>query len=272
MGYTWEQVADGLMVSRTTLWRRLTEIGISLSSYSDISDSELDGVMELLVRDFPRNGIVMMWGQLQSMNIFVTRQRVHQSLLRVSPQYVHHRHSSTTSRRVYNVPSPNYLWHIDGLHCLIHWKIVIHGGIDGFSRRIVYLHASCNNRAETVLHLFRSAVRMFGWPLRVRSDKGRENVEVARAMILARGTGGRASLQGVVYTTNEYSGYGGILFVVFVIHIMQFFTIWKSADCLIPTVTRMFLLSNLSLSQESTASFISLLTHGTGIQFVLRMV
>ena len=140
--------------------------------------------MEHLVRDFPR--IVMMWGQLQSMNIFVTRQRIHQSLLRVSPQYVHHRHSSTTSRCVYNVPSPNYLWHIDGLHCLIRWKIVIHGGSDGFSRRIVYLHASCNNRAETVLHLFRSAVRMFGWPLRVRSDKGGENVEVARAMIFAR--------------------------------------------------------------------------------------
>ena len=100
---TWEQVADVLMVSRTTLWRRLTEIGISLSSYSDISDSELDGVMELLVRDFPRNGIVMMWGQLQSMNIFVSRQRVHQSLLRVSAQYVHHRHSSTTSCHVYNV-------------------------------------------------------------------------------------------------------------------------------------------------------------------------
>ena len=62
MEYTWEQVADVLMVSRTTLWRRLTEIDISLSSYSD---SELDGVMELLVRDFPRNGIVMMWGQFQ---------------------------------------------------------------------------------------------------------------------------------------------------------------------------------------------------------------
>ena len=92
--------------------------------------------------------------------------------------------------------SPNYLWHIDGLHCLIRWKIVIHGGIDGFSRRIVYLHSSCNNRAETVLHLFHSAVRMFGWPLRVRSDKGGENVEVARAMILARGTGRKSFITG----------------------------------------------------------------------------
>ena len=169
------------MVSRTTLWRRLTEIDISLSSYSDISDSELDGVMELLVWDFPRNGIVMMWGQLQSMNIFVTR------------------HSSTTSRRVYNVPSPNYLWHIDVLHCLIHWKIVIHGGIDGFSRRIVYLHASCNNRAETVLHLFRSAVRMFGWPLRVRSDKVGRMWKLLGQWFLPGEQEGRASLQAYKY-------------------------------------------------------------------------
>ena len=87
---------------------------------------------------------------------------------------------------MYSVPSSNYLWHIDGLHCLIRWKVVIHGGIDGFSRRIVYLHASSNNRAETVFLLFRGAVLECGWPSRVRSDKGGENIEVARAMLCPR--------------------------------------------------------------------------------------
>ena len=189
MRYTWAEVADVLLISRTTLWRRLAELGIPLSSYSDISDAELDGVMELLVKDFPQNGIVLMWGQLRSMNIFVTRQKVHDSLTRVSPHFVHHRRSSTISRRVYSVPSSNALWHIDGLHCLIRWKIVIHGGIDGYSRRIVYLHASSNNKAKTVYRLFREAVRECGWPSRVRSDKGGENIDVARAMLTIRGTG-----------------------------------------------------------------------------------
>ena len=41
MRYTWQQVADVLMISRSTLWRRLTELGFPMSSYSDISDSEL---------------------------------------------------------------------------------------------------------------------------------------------------------------------------------------------------------------------------------------
>ena len=196
MRYTWQQVADVLMVSRTTLWRRLTELDIPLSSYSDISDAELDGVMELLVRDFPNNGIVMMWGQLRSMNIIVTRQKVHDSLTRVSPNFVQHRRSHIISRRVYSVPSSNYLWHIDGLHCLIRWKIVIHGGIDGFSRRIVYLHASSNNRAATVFRFFHEAVLECGWPSRVRSDRGGENVEVARAMLSVRGTGRKSHITG----------------------------------------------------------------------------
>lgn len=196
MHYSWQQVADIMMVSRCTLWRRLTELGIPLYMFSNISDTELDGVVELLVKDFPNYGIVMMWGQLKSMNIFVPRNRVRESLIRVSPQFIRHRRCHAISRRVYSVPSSNFLWHIDGLHCLIRWKIVIHGGIDGFSRRIVYLRASCNNRAETVFRLFLDAVTECGWPSRVRSDKGRENVDVARAMLAVRGTGRNSHITG----------------------------------------------------------------------------
>ena len=42
------------------------------------------------------------------------------------------------------------------------WRIVIHGGIDGFSRLIVYLHCSTNNRASTVLELFEAGVAKYG--------------------------------------------------------------------------------------------------------------
>ena len=61
--------------------------------------------------------------------------------------------------------------------------MIIHGCIDGYSRRIIYLHCSDNNRAETVLTLFTEGVRRYGLPDRVRADRGGENVQVATFML-----------------------------------------------------------------------------------------
>ena len=66
---------------------------------------------------------------------------------------------------------------------LFRWRIVIHDGIDCFSRMIVYLGCFTNNKASTVFQLFKSAVETFGLPSRVRSDKGGENTEVAWYML-----------------------------------------------------------------------------------------
>ena len=35
----------------------------------------------------------------------------------------------------------------------IRWRFVIHAGIDGYSRMVVFIHCSTNNRAETKLLL-----------------------------------------------------------------------------------------------------------------------
>ena len=85
-------------------------------------------------------------------------------------------------RRSYNVRSPNSLRHIDGNHKLIRWNLVIHGGIDGFTRIPVYLGCANNNRAETVFGLFIKAVEEYGLRSRVRSDMGGENIALKRHM------------------------------------------------------------------------------------------
>ena len=202
MRLTWEQCADILLVSRTTLWRRCREMGLCVHTYTNIPQQELDAIVERLVSDFPRSGTIMIWGHLRSLNIFVPRRKVRDSLIRINPTNVHLRATTTVTRRTYNVASANALWHIDGLHCFIRWRIVIHGGIDGYSRRVVYLEGSTNNKAQTVLGLFLCAVRSAGWPSRVRSDHGGENVDVARVMIMCRGLG-RGSHIGGASTHNQ---------------------------------------------------------------------
>ncbi|XP_036417029.1 uncharacterized protein LOC118800955 [Colossoma macropomum] len=102
----------------------------------------------------------------------------------------------TVRRRRYSVPAPNSLWHIDGNHKLIRWRIVVHGGIDGFSRLIVYLNAATNNRASTVMGSFLEAVNTYGVPSCVRSDKGGENVQVAHFMVSSRGLNRNSHITG----------------------------------------------------------------------------
>lgn len=81
------------------------------------------------------------------------------------------------------------LFSIDGHHKSIHWRIVTHGAIDGYSRMVVYLQCCGNNQANSVYMLFLKAVEEFGLPSRVRSDLGGENYMVARHILRHRGTG-----------------------------------------------------------------------------------
>ena len=72
----------------------------------------------------------------------------------------------------------------------------MHGVIDGYSRLVVFLRCSSNNRAATVVNLFLSATTEFYWLQRVRTEKGEENSEVARLMAEKRREGRGSILQG----------------------------------------------------------------------------
>ena len=61
------------------------------------------------------------------------------------------------------------------------WQLM---GTQAWVRMLVFVHCSTNNRAETVLNLFQSAVQLHGLPFSVRTDKGGENVGTAQFMLL----------------------------------------------------------------------------------------
>lgn len=64
--------------------------------------------------DLLKNLFQMMRALLRTQGVFVTRSRVREMLTRVNPTAAARRWSQTVARRVYHVPYPNSLWHIDG--------------------------------------------------------------------------------------------------------------------------------------------------------------
>ena len=115
---------------------------LSTQKYTAISDTDLDEAVCQLSAAFPRCGEKMTDGRLRSQGILVQRERVRDSLRRVDPEGSQLRRRMALHRREYKVKSPNALWHLDGHHKLIRWKIVTHGGIDGYSRLITFLECS----------------------------------------------------------------------------------------------------------------------------------
>ena len=185
--YTWTKVAALLNISRATLYRRLNEAGISPHDYTPLSERQLDAVIRSIKQYHPNDGEVLMRGHLLSQGIRVSRQALRAAIHRVDHANVIARRRSVVRRRVYSVPHPNYLWHMDGHHKLIRWRLVIHAAIDGFSHTITYIECADNNRADTVLAFFHSGVTRFGLPDYVRSDHGGENTGVWRYMIVTHG-------------------------------------------------------------------------------------
>ena len=193
MGLSWKKIAAMFGVSRWTIARRVQEYGLGhLAIFSDITDNQLDN----LIRGFiERHGLTTgepyLRGHIRALGYHVQRHRIRESITRVDPRNTALRWGALVARRTYYVPWVNSLWHIDGHHSLIRWGIVVHGCIDGKSRRIIFLRASNNNLSATVLKLFEDAIQRDGgfWPSRIRVDFGVENTAICDAMVVHNGAG-----------------------------------------------------------------------------------
>ncbi|KAF3840333.1 hypothetical protein F7725_019050 [Dissostichus mawsoni] len=181
-------IAKLLGVSSSTIFRRMREFGLSVSElYSSISDEELDNVVISIKNDMPTAGYRMVKGRLLSIGLHVQWTRMAASMHRVDSIGILSRLASLgcVVRRTYSVRGPLSLVHMDTNHKLIRYNIVLFGGVDRYSRKVMYLGASTNNRASTAYGFFLEATQRHGVPLsplvncvhfRVRGDQGVENV------------------------------------------------------------------------------------------------
>lgn len=192
-------IAKFLGVSRRTVYRRMQEFGLSVrGSYSSVTDQELDNIISGVKIQMPNAGYRMVQGHLVSLGLHVQWWRMMASMHRVDAAGIFSRilELGCVVRRSYSVRGPLSLVHIDTNHKLIRYNIVIFGGVDGYSRKIMYLGAATNNKASTAFSFFLRSTQLHGLPSRVRGDQGAENVDIAHFMFATRGTGRQSFISG----------------------------------------------------------------------------
>jgi hypothetical protein len=115
-------MASLLNVGERTIERRLHDFKISMvTSFSLISNDELDAIVRDIINEFPNVGNRRLQGFLRAKGINIQQHRARESLRRVDPEGVLLRaiELNIIKRQPYHVDSPLSLWHIDGYHKLI---------------------------------------------------------------------------------------------------------------------------------------------------------
>ncbi|KAJ8915721.1 hypothetical protein NQ315_000655 [Exocentrus adspersus] len=107
----------------------------------------------------------------------VTQSTVRELLKILDPDGVAIRQRRRLRRRRYYNKGPNYLWHTDCYDKLKPFGICITGGIDGYSRYIIWLKAgpNTNNPAIIGYHFLEAVTTLLGCPQTLRADMGTEN-------------------------------------------------------------------------------------------------
>lgn len=134
-------------------------------------------------------GIRKMCGHLHATRVPHTWRAVAEAMARVDPVGRDQRYRRRVPRQRYNVKTVNGMWHFDGYEHLVTWNVYIEGAIDGASRRVLFLHATDNKSADMEAAFMIDAVVEYGVPHKLRSDCGKENVDVERFARLLREAG-----------------------------------------------------------------------------------
>ena len=82
--------------------------------------------------------------------------------------------------------SANAVWYPDSAHKLVTHNFFASGSIYKFSRRMMWIKCSNNNRGNTACGFFKEGINKHAAPLQVRGDKGSEDQLVSKNMAMVR--------------------------------------------------------------------------------------
>ena len=87
---------------------------------------------------------------LERKSLVVRKHNVTLLVKELDPEGVILRKRRRLCRRKYSNPGPSFIWHIDGYDKLKYYGFSIYGCIDGFSRKIFWLHLGASNKDPNV--------------------------------------------------------------------------------------------------------------------------
>ena len=189
-GYTNNEIAaflafnHGIVLSVRSIKRILQRLGLRRATVT--YESPIEQIVHAVLEELENSaGSFMGYRQLTrrirlKYNLKVRRDSIMRYLRIIDPEGVDRRKRRRLKRRKYTNPGPNFLWHVDGWDKLAPFGIYVHGAIDGYSRRIVWLEVNSTNKNPNVIasHYLDAIHQVGGVPRRMRCDKGTENTTI----------------------------------------------------------------------------------------------
>ncbi len=166
-------------ISYSTLLRRLKQY--HLSKRNNLNDGKIvearSRIQDIISGPGSVGGYRCIWHALELEGIRIPRIVVQEILRELDPEGTELRKARRLKRREYINPGPFFAWHMDGYDKLKPWGFPIHGCIDGFSRRILWLNVCRSNKSpSTPAAYYLETVReLGGCPVELISDLGTEN-------------------------------------------------------------------------------------------------
>eukprot|EP00111_Clytia_hemisphaerica_P011824 TCONS_00034751-protein len=196
-GYDYEEILLSLteLHSITISIRKLHRILRRLNLYRRKHGSDTRLVISFINRQLEGSGSSLgyrlMHQRCVQNGIRTTRKNVALILKSLDPEGVERRTRNVLRRRQYWSNGPNYVWHLDRYDKLKPYGFGIHGAIDGFSRRIIWLKVAVSNKDPAVVsNFYLDAVQnLSGIPRKVVGDRGTENIYIAAAQRFLRRSG-----------------------------------------------------------------------------------
>ena len=128
----------------------------------------------------------------------------------IDPDGSNERQLDRLKQREYSNPGPNFCWHADGYDKLKPYGFPIHGCIDGYSRRVLWLAVGKSNNDPKIIskYFLQCVEHNQGYLTMVRTDRGTENTLMAAMQYFLHRSHGddHASLKAHIYgpsTSNQ---------------------------------------------------------------------